>query len=259
MDKKRPFLIKSVDKALRVIECFNLMERELGVSEISRRLNLNKSTVQRLFATLKSRGYVSQNGETAKYSLSVKFLKIASIVLGRLDMRYAALPYMRELSEKTSEAVNLGILEDFEVIYIEKVESNQLVHVGSRVGEGIPANCCALGKVILAYMPDGDRRAAVFAQRKLIGLAKRSITDPQKLEQELSKVRKQGYALDDRETGDEVLCVAAPIIDHLGRVHASISCSLPFHRASKERLEEIIIQVKETAKKISSVLGYGSL
>lgn len=246
--------VKSVARAIKIIECFSESAFELDLSEVVHKTNLPKATVHRILATLKNGRLVNQDPENRKYKLSLKLFELGSLVFRKLKLREAALPFIEELSEKSGETVHLGILDKDEVISIEKADSSFSLRSSIYIGKRAPAYCTGVGKALLAFQPLDKMH--LFLQSKRKKYTANTITDANKLEEELEKVRKEGFAVDNMEHEEGVRCVAAPIRNHEGKVVASISISGPSVRLTEEKISQLALMVKETAKNISKELGF---
>lgn len=253
-EHRKGTILQSVDHALAVLETFDAGTPELGVTALSGRLKLAKSTVYRLLSTLASRGYVYQNPATGKYRLGLKAFEVGSLAVSQLTVREAALPFLEKLRDATKETVHLGVREADAVIYIDKIETPLAIRMYSRIGRRAPLHCTALGKVLLAFA--GPAEAGRMARRDLKRYTPNTITDPDVLAKELALVRERGYALDDEEFEEGLKCVAAPLWDYTGTVVASAGIAGPHIRITSDRLPELIAVVRETAAEVSARLGY---
>lgn len=247
--------IKSVAKALRIIEILAENGREMALGEIAERLKMPKSTTHGLISTLCSFGYVDQSSFTGKYRLGLRLFELGNIVAMRLEVKSVAAPYIEKLLDETQETVHLTILDNGEVLYIDKRESHQSIRIASRVGARLPAHCTGVGKVLLAFLP-AEERKKIIAEKGLKRFTKNTITDPEALEAELARVREQGYAFDNEEFMEGLRCVAAPIRDYTGKVCAAISISGPVSRLRGEKLGKAVELITSTAAGISSEMGY---
>ncbi|MFW6381612.1 MAG: IclR family transcriptional regulator [Bacillota bacterium] len=247
-------IIKSIDRALQVLEVFRLDKPEWGVTEISEELNLYKSNVHNILSTLVHRGFVEKNPLTDKYRLSIKMYELGSIVLENLDLRKTALPYIEKISNKFNETVHLGVLDKNEVISIEQKETAQSLKPTVFIGKRAPLYCTAVGKAILAYFSP-EKLEEFFNNTELKPYTENTITDPNKLKQELKEIRKQGYAVDRNEHEVGINCIAAPIRDYTGKVIASMSVSGPASRLKEKKVPEIAEEVKQATRQISRELG----
>lgn len=252
---KRNSHIKSVVKALKIIEILAENNRELALHEIAEKLGIPKSTVHGLISTLYDFGYIDQSPFTGKYKLGLRLFELGNIVASRLDLRTVAAPYIQKLVDTMGETVHLTILDKGEVLYIDKREGHQSIRIVSQVGMRLPAHCTGVGKVLLAFLPSSEVKK-IISTKGLPRFTKNTITDPDVFEAELAKIRIQGYAIDNEEIMDGLRCVAAPIRDHSGKVCAAISISGPVSRLEGERLNLAIRLITETAEEISAKLGY---
>jgi IclR family KDG regulon transcriptional repressor len=247
-------MVRSVLLITGILEAL-AVEKQLGVTEIAERLDIHKSTVYRFLTSLQTLGYVRQNEENEKYSLSFKVIDLAGHVLSSIDVRQAAQPVMERLSEETNETIHLAALEQSEVIYIDKIDSNQPLRMHSYVGQKIPIHASALGKVLLTFGPE-DMRENLLEKGSLKRYTDGSVTEPAELRAEVERIRKQGYAEDREESVPGVRCVAAPILNRDGSIIAAISISLPTQRYNKERMESLQKMIREGARQISERMGF---
>ncbi len=250
--------VQSVERALYLLEILSEVGRPMTLSDISEKAGLNISTVHRLLHTLISHQFVQQDLNSGKYRLGLKVFEIGSKALYSLDIRQVARPDLQDLVDRCNETVNMAILEQGEVVYIEQVESSNMIKMFARVGSRGPAHCTGAGKVLLAYL-DQEELSSVI-KRGLVRFTPKTITDPDKLIEELHTIREQGYSLDIEEMEEGVKCIAAPIRNHEGKVIAAVSISGPVARMTDKRLKDMIIKnLKEITHKISINLGYQGL
>jgi DNA-binding IclR family transcriptional regulator len=215
------YVVEAVAKAFEVLESFNGSE-ELTLNEISQRVGLNKSRTFRLLHTMAERGYVERNEDGSRYRLGMKLFERATNV--RRDIKEVAREAMLELNRKFNEAVNLGVMEDSHIVYMDIVEASRPFHTAATVGCRMSAHSTALGKAILAFLPTDNGSPAT---KILSGL---SSQQAQALQRELDQVRRRGYAVDDEENEPGVGCIAAAIFDSTGQPVAAISISGSAHR-----------------------------
>jgi DNA-binding IclR family transcriptional regulator len=247
--------MKSIKSALDVLNCFTDDNREQGVSEISRQLGMHKSKVSRILSTLATGDLLVKSESNRKYRLGPKILRWAAILLSQTELRTLALPYMEELKRKTGETVNLFVLEGDCRICIERVESPQGIRMVSRIGEPIPLPAGAVGKLLLAYLPE-KKRKELIKRVKLTHVTPKTITCKKELDNELQKIRKQGFAKSFQERVPLAGSLAAPIKNYTGEVIAALSIGGPVMRFTPQRVREYLISLKETAHQISRELGY---
>ena len=247
--------IQSVSRASKILEYIAATGNSVGLSDISRGIDLSKSTTFGLISTLEKLKYVQQDQETGKYSLGLILFQLGKIVHDSMDLRAIAMPFLNELARKYEETVHLAVLSKAEVIYIDKVDSSRSIRIISNVGGSNPAFCTGVGKVLLAGLSD----AAVdqlFSGKEMKKYTVNTIVDLAVLHAHLQMVRDQGYAFDLEEIDLGLNCVAAPIRNYQGLVIAAISVSGPSNRLDQQRLHELKTDVMATANLISIQLGY---
>lgn len=246
--------LSSVANAIRVTKAFTDDEYEMGISDLSKRLGLAKSTVHRHAATLVEAEFLEQNKETGKYRLGMVLFELGALVRRKMDVANEARPQLRSLMEMTGETVQLAIFDHLSVLYINKMESRQAVRMSSAVGSRAPAYCTSVGKVLLAHQPDEVIKRVV--QAGLERFSPKTITTASVLAAELERVRAGGYAVDDEEMEVGLRCVAAPIRNHSGAVIAAIGVAAPIQRMNKKNMQTCTPMVVAAADTISRRLGY---
>jgi DNA-binding IclR family transcriptional regulator len=243
--------LSSVGNAARLLKEFLSREKEIGVSELSRRLGLGKSTVHRLLTTLVSEGLVEKNAETGGYRLGLVMFELGQVVRVHMDLHAAVGPVLASLREETHESCQVGVLDGHEVVYVDRLESSQSLRLFNETGRRVPVHTTSSGKVLLAHLAP-ERLAEVLAVAPLTRMTARSITDVEALRTELVKVRARGWseAVEEREVG--VASIAAPVRDSSGEVVAAVSIGAPAVRmgaAQRKRLAEIVVEAGEAASR----------
>ena len=252
-------LVQTIERASSILEILGQSPHGISIRELSASIRLPKGTTHRLVSSLSYFGYVRQDPRTRNYSLGLKFVELGQILLGQLDLRKEAEPFLRDLAERTKETVHLVILDRNEIVYIDKVETDQNpsgLKMASRIGLRNPAHSSAVGKMILSHFSEEELQG-FFQEKSLVKRTEDTIVDPVQLMEHLKSVRKQGYAVDDEENEKGIRCVAAPLYNEIGKVVAAISISAPAFRATRKVIQESLKkEVMETALKISQRLGY---
>ena len=243
----------TVLKALDVIEALARSERPRGITELAEQLQLTKSNVHRLLQTLASRGYLRRSGEDGRYELSLRLWELGSLVLAKLDLKHVAHAHLETLADLTRETVHLSVLDQRDVIYIDKIESPEPVRAYSSLGGRAPAYCVATGKALLAFASD-DLIHSVGAS--LIPYTSRTIRTETALRQALAQIRHDGFATNAGEWRESVCGLAAPIRDARGAVIAAVGISGPADRLKPKRLKSLAPAVVATAGSISNDLGH---
>lgn len=244
--------IESVDNALRLL----LMFRErplLRVAEASRTLGVAPSTAHRLLAMLQYHGFVVQDPRTKAYRAGGALTDIGLAVVRDMDVRSLARPVLESLARELGETVHLGILDRAEVVFLDSIEGTRVVRVGSRIGVRLPAHLTSMGKAILAHLPK-ERVGALYPSEILPGRTARSTVRRRTLLRSLGQVAERGYAINDRESEEEVCAIGAPILTSGGSPTAAISVSAPRSRFDDRLIERIVPALRAAATKISEQL-----
>ncbi|AYO29631.1 IclR family transcriptional regulator [Biomaibacter acetigenes] len=252
--KQDKAIIQSVDRALRILELFR-EESSLGLTQIAERMDLAKSTVYGLVATLETHHYLEQDPDNGKYRLGIRLLELGELFNQRLDLRREAVPIMRDLVEKYSETVQLSILDGTDVVYIDLIEAPTSIRYTSRIGKRVQAHCAATGKAMLADLPE-DVIDKIYSNKTLVTPTPRSISNIVLLKEHLKLIRQQGYSIDDEELDLGVRGAGASIKNKNGRAIAGISLGGPTSRVTHDMVREFGLAVKEAALLISQRLGY---
>jgi DNA-binding IclR family transcriptional regulator len=253
MGKAPYYQIKSIVKAFRLMELL-VTKNEFQLAELCRLLKSPKTTIHRMLLTLESLGYVQQNPQSLGYMASVKIFELGGKVAQNLNILQIAKPLMITLSEKTSETINLGILDGTDVICIDKVESKQRLKLDQPIGSRAKAYHTGIGKAILAYLSEGER-ARLFSKHTITLGTSKSLKTVSAIEKDLERGREQGYSVDNEEDIMGVACVGAPVFDHNSKVVAGLSIAGPALRINEGNIESMAKLVKETAALISKELG----
>lgn len=245
--------IQSVERALDLLETLSEEPDGLSLMELSVRTGLHVSTCHHLLATLFNRGYVIQDPRTKFYMLGNRVLHLQTGRSHHIDLVKEARPILRDLNQDTRETVHLAVLEANDLVTLTKLEALHAVKVDNGfVGKSDAAHATATGKAILAFLSETQVVEIIHA-KKMKAFTERTITDPRSLLEELKRVRELGYAIDNEEFQPGVYCVGAPVRNHVGKVVASISCSVPLMRLASARLIE---PTRMAADRLSERLGY---
>ncbi|MFB3884391.1 MAG: IclR family transcriptional regulator [Thermodesulfobacteriota bacterium] len=258
-NSKSQNLVQTIERASQILDILGQSPQGISIRELSSRVNLPKGTIHRLLSSLLHFGYVRQDSKTRDYFLGFKLVELGNLLLGQLDLRKEAEPFLRDLVKRTNETVHMVVMDRDEVVYIDKVEVDQNpggLRMASRVGLRNPIHSCAVGKVLLADFSD-EVLDQFLEGKNLMRRTENTMTDPVQLREHLRFVRKQGFAIDDEENERGIRCVAAPIFNEASRVVAAISISGPAFRVTKKIIQESLKkEVMETASKISQRLGF---
>ena len=237
---------KALAKALNVIECFTVSEPELGITEICKKLDLNKSNVHDIISTFEAFGYLSKNKSNNRYHLHSSVLRLAGVMNRARPQKEEISKLVRGIGEETSETVYYGIKSGNSIMYLDYVSSASLVVPKQVIGLTAPLYCTSTGKAILAELDEEEIDDVI--SEGLSPLTENTITDPEELKKELQKIRERGYSVDNMEHEYGVMGVGMTVRDMEKNVVAAISVSGPslrFDNDSILRFAEIIKKYRE--------------
>jgi IclR family transcriptional regulator, pca regulon regulatory protein len=253
---------QSLERGLAILSSFSVGRPLIGISELARELGLTRSTTHRYVATLARLGYLRQDAPTRRYALGPRVLDLGFTAINSMELRHVAAPHLQRLCDETGHTVNLAILDDVDIVYVERFRAsrrnqNQIdldLHVGSR----LPAYCTSMGKVLLAFLSDDERNELLdritFAQR-----GPNTLTSQTALLAELRRIRDTGIAVNNEELAYGLRSVAVPVFSAGGEAIAALN--LAAHR-SMASLDDLVARLgpvmQRTAAAISAELGYRS-
>jgi len=247
-------VVNTVLKAMQILDALS-GRQNLGVSELASSLDLPKSSVFAILKTLTSRKVVEKNTLTGKYCLGIKLIELGNCAQAGSDLCRIAAPILRGLNAQFDETLHLTVLDDDEVLYIDCIESHRCLRAYSVIGVRAPLYCTSVGKAILAFQSDAEVERIV-ERKGLVPFTAKTITTKEMLFAELSRIRVEGFAIDDMEHEEHLRCLGAPIFDAHGEVYAAISLTGPAERNTLARILEMAPAVVAAAKKISFSLGF---
>lgn len=248
--------IQSLERASAILDEVARHAGGIGLAELARAVGLHASTTFHLAKTLVAVGFLRQAAETRVYRLGPKIFALAAGASGELELVRTATPVLEALAAATGESAHLAIGAGAgDVTVVARTAGSGAFQMIDRGGGVRPAYCTALGKILLAAAaPDAFER--FLDEALLLPRTERSITDPDRLRQEIQQAQRQGLAFDDCEFDAEVRCVAAPVRDFTGRVVAALGLSGPVWRMSMQRVHDVAAEVAKAATRLSSELGF---
>lgn len=253
---KSRYTIEALARGLEVLALFTAARPALTFNEIVGALDLSKSTAFRILATLEQLGYLEHDPAARRYRPGLKVFQLGFAALAGLEIQQVARPQLERLAQQLDETASMAVLEDLDIIYIDRIRNRAIVGVVLGVGSRLPAHSASLGKMLLASLPEPELHGRL-AHAALAPLTVHTIADRTALLAELAEIRQRGYAISDQELAIGLRGVAAPIHDSHGRAVAAINVSGPTSTISRERLErELLPAVLATAERISLALGY---
>lgn len=246
--------VKSLYKAIQLLNYFSVERPELGVSELAKLSGLGKSTVFNIVDTLVHCRILAKAESNSKYRLGIKILELSSNIYLTNDLRNTVRPYLEKISAKCNESVYFGIMENTEVLYLDTIYPQGMVSGHSIIGYKAPLYCTGIGKALLAFQPEKvvDR----VIESGLKQFTPYTITDRQELLDDLSMIRRRGYALDNMEHEYGIKCIAAPVRNVRGEVVASISITGPSLRFTLDAEQRFAAVLKATISQIAPLLNY---
>ena len=227
----------------------------LSNAEISRKLQIPKSSASYILRTLETLNYVNRDPETGKYRVGLKILSLSRGALSGIDVREVALPIMRHLVEKTNLTCHLAILDGPDAVYIEKVEPTGFLRVDTWVGRRMKVHATSVGKALAAHIPQ-EKLEHIISQSGMEKRTSKTITTLPRLLKELEKVRTQGYAVDDEENNMGARCLGAPVFNQQGMIEAAVGLSGTINQVNSQTMPRILEALKDAARHVSVQLGY---
>ncbi|MBT3358599.1 MAG: IclR family transcriptional regulator [Rhodospirillales bacterium] len=249
------YVINSIMRASTILQCLAREDAGMKVGEIAKRLDLDRTTVFRLIVTLEECGYVEKILNTKEYKLGVGIFEVGSAYIRSTDLHSAARPMMIGLSRRVREAVHWAILSGEKAVCIDKIDSPRGLGTTSKIGRAASLNAGSVGKVLLAFQPDGVRDH-LLATMDFPRLTEQTITTPEHMREVTDEIRRAGYCISLGEGDSDMACIAAPIFDHTGQMVAGISVGGPIHRfTDTESANFIREELLKVAHQISEIMG----
>jgi DNA-binding IclR family transcriptional regulator len=249
------YRIHVIDRATQILDCFGFDHQELSVSEIGAKVGLHRSTAHRILMALEYNDLIKQNPHTMKYHLGIKLFKLGHQAVSQLNLREICRPFLSRLMNDTKETIHLAVLDNEEVLYLDKVEGPYALRMPSRVGRHIPTYCTSLGKAMLSCLDEEDVKG-ILRRQPLRAHTENTIKNTDQLLTDLRLVRKRGYAVDNEEIEIGLRCVGAPLRNYTGDMVGAISVAAPSARLSEKNVPMIGKMVMEIAARISKELGF---
>lgn len=246
--------VSSVMKVFGILQAIS-EEPHIGITELSKRILMPKSTVYRFLQTMKEMGYVAQEEDNDQYNLTLKLFELASKALQHLGLIKSADNKMRLLSKRTKETIHLGIIEHDNIVYVHKIDSHYSLRMHSIIGRHHPVYSTAIGKVLLAWLDETEIRE-ILKDANFMKFTENTLDNIDALLAQLQDVRKYGYGFDNEEMEIGLLCIAAPIFDRFGKVIAGLSISYPKIRIDITKKQFYIELLHQYANELSQELGF---
>ena len=256
---REPRYSQSLERGLAILACFTPKRPVLGIADIADELDMSRSTTHRYVLTLTALGYLEQ-GAQRKYRLGLRVTDLGMSALNGTGLREHAHPYLEELRQRSTYTASLAVLDGSEIVYVDRARSlrrrQSESDLGLAPGTRLPAYCTAMGKVLLANLPDSEQRE-ILSSMKLTKRGPNTITSKEALRDELSEVREEGFAVNDEELAPELHSIAAPVRNEAREVVAAASLAAHTSTISlSELVDALTPHLVSTADRISARLGY---
>jgi len=256
---REPRYSQSLERGLAILGCFTPSRPVLGIADIADDLGMSRSTTHRYVITLVALGYLEQ-GASRKYRLGLRVTDLGMSALNSTGLREHAHPYLEELRQRTSYTVSLGVLDATDVLYVDRVRSFRrgqgTIDLNLHPGSRLPSYCTAMGKLLLANLPESEQREAI-ASMKLTKRGPNTITSKKALREELDEVLAAGFAVNDQELAADLFSIAAPVRNEARDVVAAVNLAAHSSMISLEEMVDALgPHLVSTADRISARLGY---
>ncbi|MBW2611821.1 MAG: IclR family transcriptional regulator [Deltaproteobacteria bacterium] len=247
------FFISSLAKGLKIMEMLS-EHKALTVSEVAKQMDSNRAASHRFLATLRELGYVEKNDDN-RYQLTFRIMEMGMMVADRFEIRQEARKFMQDLVNTFNETVNLGFWDGNEILYLDKIDSSEVLRIDARLWSKTPAYCTALGKAVLAHLTKEEIND-YLKHTRLVPHGPNTIVSKKRFREELAAILERGYSVDNEELVNGLRCVAAPVFDHTGQPRYALSISCPTFRLSMDDVESVHPKVRDICSQLSLHIGY---
>ncbi len=254
MERKTNHFVQAIEKGFLVLQAFTADRPALTLSQIASLSGMNVPTAQRITDTLLALGYLKRNS-VKQFFLGPKVLTLGFSFLNGSQLTTLAHRYIDEFFERHEMTVNLSVLEGGHILYLCRREGRRFLKYDIQPGFRLPAHCAAMGKVMIAGLPD-EEIAEIIENIDFEPMTPFTIVDPAKFKQDVLMVREQGYAVCDRELNLEVASIAFPVLEAGGKVVAAVNVTIPSDKAHGDFLMDSTNKVKILGRDLSESLGY---
>lgn len=246
--------VASVERALTILELLAERQQGLTTSEISRRAKIPKSSASYLLRTLAARGYLRRDPETGQFTPGIRMLSLGGQAVQGMQLRDVALPYLRQIAERTRLDSHLAVLDHGDAVYVERIESSGFIKMAIWVGKRVAPQVTAIGKALICYLDRREIQEIVGTHQVTPVSAKTIVSLPHLLE-ELALTRQRGFAFDDEEHALGVRCIAAPVLAASGEVVAAIGVSATVSQINDDYVPVLGNILRNASIKFSAQLG----
>ena len=248
--------IKSIEKCFVILDCLDANRHLPTLEEIIRITGYKKTTCFRLLKTMRTLGLVEVSPGKKKYRYGPRLAALGLSALKTMNLRQSALPILQQLRDETGETVNLTVLSNSEILYVERIMSDYLVNVNVNVGDRLPVYCASMGKVILAFLPE-SRLEQILSSIKFKTRTEKTIVSRSALLKELEQIKSNGFAINDEELEKGLRAVAAPIFNYTGEAFAATNIAWTTARhPDRAAFADYAPKIVAAARQISRLMGY---
>ena len=252
---KNDLILNTVVKTFQVLEFLTESDSSYTLTKLAKKLKISIGTAQRITNTLNHLGYLSRDPETKSFRLTSKWIQIGLSVLHDMDLRQVAYPYLRKLNEETNETVSLGVIENFEVVVIERIATSHLITTNIRPGVRRPIHSNSIGKVILAFQ-DEIQIKSILDKIKLTKYTDTTLVKKDNFRRELERIKEKGYSINDGESDKNVFAIGVPILNNFNVAISGINLVIPKARLNKSVVyEKYVPAIIQTGMQISKEFG----
>lgn len=246
--------VPSLERAMTLLELLSRSSKGMRLGDLARNLGLAKSSTHCLLLTLERCGYLERNEQTHRYMFGLKFFTLANLSISKIKVREVAAPFLQHLANTSHMTAHLAILEQGEVVIIEKVDAAGLLKLATWIGKRMEMHCTGVGKATIAYLPE-EELDRLIRKRGLPRHNENTVTSARKLKLQIAEIQKVGYSVDCEEDEVGLCCIGAPVFDHTGKVIGAISLAGTTAQITPDNQTFLAERVKKAALAISSAMG----
>jgi DNA-binding IclR family transcriptional regulator len=246
--------VPSLERAMTLLELLSRSSKGMRLGDLARNLGLAKSSTHCLLLTLERCGYLERNEQTHRYMFGLKFFSLANLSISKIKVREVAAPFLQHLANTSHMTAHLAILEQGEVVIIEKVDAAGLLKLATWIGKRMEMHCTGVGKAAVAYLPE-EELDRLIRKHGLPRHNENTVTSAQKLKLQIAEIQKVGYSVDCEEDEVGLCCIGAPVFDHTGKVIGAISLAGTTAQITPDNQTSLAEGVKKAALAISSAMG----
>jgi DNA-binding IclR family transcriptional regulator len=252
---ERPvYRVQVLERAVDILQVLSEDSRELAAGEVAERLSLHKSTIHRLLTVLDQHRLIRRNADTGRYTLGLRLFEFGTRAVRGLQLRDQAQPHLDQLARETGETAHICVLDNLEMVSLAYAEGPRSLRMPATVGRRTPAYCSAVGKAMLAFLPESALDEVLA--RPVQACTEKTLVTRTELLADLRQVRIRGYSVDNEEIEKGLRCVGGPVWNYTGEVVAAISVAGPAFRITKTRVPAVARAVLATTRGLSTELGY---